>query len=173
MSCQPRPHPQASGMAASTASRGTATKTPTRKRSRRPSGSGSRSGRCDRARVTSAGFGVGGAAGTVAVVVVIAGPRSASGATGGWIRLRHRNLRYRRLRKDLTQTSPRSGVENVGRTLSVSPSEKMPRLSAAGRVVDLGPGARRVIVTGQPQQGLEAVEPGLEPVLSRQDAMQL
>src|SRR5215475_2522960 len=167
MSRQPRPHPQASGTAASTASSGTATKSPTRNRSTGLLGSGSTSGRGARVRVTSPGFG---AAGTVAVVV-IAGPRSALGATGKWVRLRHRNLRYRRLRKDLAQTSPRSGAENIGRTLSVSLSETVGRRSGAGRVVDTGPGARRVVVTGQPQQRLQAVEPGLEPGFPRQDAL--
>src|SRR5215467_10988082 len=170
MSCQPRPQPQASGTAASTASRGTATKSPTRNRSRRLLGSGSTSGRGVRVRAAPSGFGVGGSAGTVAVVV-IAGPRSASGATGGWIRLRHRNLRNRKLRKDLTQSSPRSGVENIGRALSVSPSEMTCRRSAAGGVVDPGPGAWRVVVPGQPQQRLETLEPGLEPGLPREDAL--
>src|SRR5215469_11153109 len=45
MSCQPTPHPQASGTAASTASSGTATNTPTRTREPMLSDSGSRSGR--------------------------------------------------------------------------------------------------------------------------------
>src|SRR5262249_42153926 len=74
--------------------------------------------------------------------------------------------------RGLTQTSPRSGVENIGRTLSVSLSEKMCcRGSAAGRVVDPGPGARRVVVPGQPQQRLEAVERRFEPGLPREDAL--
>src|SRR5215469_5156170 len=45
MSCQPTPHPQASGTAARTASSGTATNTPIRMRELMLSRSGSRSGR--------------------------------------------------------------------------------------------------------------------------------
>src|SRR5207247_11309823 len=74
-------------------------------------------------------------------------------------------------RTALDQTAPRTGLASIGRRLSVSPSEMMCRRSVDGRIVDLGPGAWRVVVTGQPQQRLEAVESGLEPGLPREDAL--
>src|SRR5580700_9834051 len=82
MSCQPRPQPQATGMAAISARNGTATKTPTRTRSKVLLGSASISGR------VRAGPGAGGVMtvpGTSArsVVAVIGVPRSAGGDDQG------------------------------------------------------------------------------------------
>src|SRR6516162_1376240 len=86
MSCQPRPQPQASGIAASTASSGIATNTPIMNRSRGLFGSGSMSGRGVRVRAAPAGPAIGGLAGpggTLSVMAVIVDPRCASGAMGG------------------------------------------------------------------------------------------
>src|SRR6266700_5924067 len=77
MSCQPRPHPHASGTAATRASRGTTTNRPIRKRSTALLGSGSMSGTGTR-RVTRGGLAV-----VVSGVAVIVAPRLAWGAAGG------------------------------------------------------------------------------------------
>src|SRR5215469_13525403 len=81
MSCQPRPHPQASGMAASSASIGTATKAPIRIRSPVPLRSGSTSGRV--------WLGAGGASAAapglpMSAEVAMAVPRLASAVAARW-----------------------------------------------------------------------------------------
>src|SRR5215831_8415431 len=110
MSCQPRPQPQANGIAATSASIGMPTNTPTRMRCTREVCASSMSGRA--ARLTGAGP----ATGRVAIVVVpvlplvprasgvvvMVLPEVGDGGRKSLIRLRNRSLRYRRLRKGLT-----------------------------------------------------------------------
>src|SRR5580698_7684023 len=107
-SCQPRPHPQAMGMAASRASIGTATKMATRTFSTVPLGSSCRSPSGVLAAVTAGPVAVGLVVVSVAVVIgsspgtqtKIDGAdalRNAVGRGSCRIRLRNRNLRDRRL----------------------------------------------------------------------------
>src|SRR5258708_4489455 len=134
MSCQPRPHPQASGTAAATARRGMVTKTPTRNWSRRPVGSGSISGIGTRL-VTGGSWVVAVPGGKVvsggAVIVNLALLSAGAGEHGlcGWVtrrapretvadlrapqRLRNRNLRNRRLYTGAGKTSPSRGAEHT------------------------------------------------------------
>src|SRR5215468_541909 len=113
MSCQPRPQPQAKGIAASSASIGTPVNTPTRMRCAREFCTSSMSDRA--ARLTGAGSATGRVATAVvpvmplvplaSVVVVMVLPEVGADGRKLLIRLRNRSLRYRRLRKGLTMIS--------------------------------------------------------------------